>query len=66
MLILCAGVRKADEGLGFIFPGLGGGGASCSWWLQANKQTSNKVGTKIFEKDFITVVCYCKVNKILD
>ena len=60
VLILCAGVKKADEGLGFIFSGLGGGGVSCSWWLQANKQISNKDGTMVLKKGFMTVVWYGK------
>ena len=65
MLMLCYGVRKADEGSGFIFAGLGGGGASCCWWLHANRQTSNNVGINVCKKDFITDVLYGKVNKIL-
>jgi hypothetical protein len=32
--MLCSGDRKAADGLGSIFEGRGGGGAS--FWLQAN------------------------------
>ena len=55
-LMLCAGVKYAEEGFGFILAGLGGGVASCSWWLQANKQTSNKSGTIFCKKGFIIAV----------
>lgn len=65
VLMLCCGVKYADEGSGFIFAGLGGGGASGSWWLHANKQTSNRAAINVCRKDFIIGVLYVKVNSML-
>jgi len=53
VLMLFAGDKNADDGLGFIFSGLGGGGASGDCWLHANKQTSNRAATEVCEKGFI-------------
>ena len=65
VLILCSGVKKADDGSGFIFAGLGGGGASCSWWLHADKQTSSKADIIVCGEDFIIDILFFLVNTLL-
>ena len=65
MLILCAGVRNADDGFGFIFCGLGGGGASATCSLQETKQINNRAAIDNCKSSFVVDVLYFKVSTML-